>query len=139
MKHLSESSDIHLQYSNRKIQEQSNHIKSLSERFTELESFYKTQQETISRLESKLEESSNNQQTTIERLEASSKDQKLTIWMLKCQLNANSQKLEESQQRNRRFSGILIWGVPNFHKKFQGVKRGKIDLVNICLHWKDIN
>ena len=96
VQHLSDSTEIHLQYANKKIQEQSNHMKLLSQQFDELETYSK---DTIGRLESKLQR-------------------------LEYQLTVNSQKLEESQQRNGRFSGILIWEVPNFHKKFQGVKKG---------------
>jgi len=101
VKHLADTTEIHLQYANRKIQEQSNQINLLYERFT---------QQTV--LVSKLETSSKVQQATISKLEE--------------QLVLNSKKLEASQlqQECGRFSGVLIWEVPNFNKKFQGVKKG---------------
>jgi len=104
VKHMSSSTEMHLQYANRKIQQQSDHIKSLSERFT---------QQTV--VVSKLE-------TSVFKLETTSK---ATISRLEKQLAFNSQILEsQAQQGCGRFSGVLIWEVPNFNKKFQGVKRG---------------
>ena len=101
VKHLSDSNGIHLQYANAKIQEQSNHINLLLERFAE-------------------------QTAIVSKLEKSSKAQQATINKLEKQLSVNSQKLEvsQAQQKFGKFSNILIWEVPNFNKKFQGVKKG---------------